>query len=54
MKTVTAMPCCFAHPRKPLSASKLSLLCWPIEDAEAEQQILERFVASAFGSAAEI
>lgn len=32
----------------------LSLLCWPIEDAEAEQQILERFVAPAFGSAAEI
>lgn len=26
----------------------LSLLCWPIEDAEAERQILERFVAPAF------
>ncbi|MGB3473578.1 MAG: TetR/AcrR family transcriptional regulator [Mycobacterium sp.] len=26
----------------------LSLLCWPIGDAEAEQQILERFVAPAF------
>lgn len=26
----------------------LSLLCWPIDDAVSEQQILERFVAPAF------
>lgn len=26
----------------------LSLLCWPVEDAEAERQIVERFVAPAF------
>lgn len=26
----------------------LSLVCWPVEDAEAERQILERFVAPAF------
>ena len=26
----------------------LSLLCWPVGDAETEQQILERFVAPAF------
>ena len=31
----------------------LSLLCWPVEDAAAERQILERFVAPAFGFAPE-